>query len=312
MILAAQTFLFLEGDIGQEMYFLRSGRVRVLRRDDGRTRVLAELGPGAILGEMSLLDRQPRSAAVLTLEESEFEVIDHGTFDAALESLPGWMRSMLLLVVGRLRETVSRRARQEQARVLPGLLFLLGQAARREQERLPLAPLLEDLRLLQGISRMEAHKAIERLTRKGLIGIVDEPSGRDVQLLAPAVLEQAHEALVAARCTQGKRAEALPPESAVVLRILLDLLGGQPRHQGAMARVEGTSLLDALRSRQAGDAQLLGLFWLVEAGYVKCCPVRDGQGWTLPGRVEFCEPIAADLVKLQELLSDCPASPGVV
>jgi len=309
MILAAQTFLFLEGDIGQEMYFLRSGRVRVLRRDDGRTRVLAELGPGAILGEMSLLDHQPRSAAVLTLEESEFEVIDHGTFDAALESLPNWMRSMLLLLVRRLRETVSHRARQEQARILPGLLFPLAQAARKGLERVPLASLLEDLRLLQGISRMEAHKAIERLARKGLIGIVDGASGREVLLLVPAVLEQAHEALVASRCTH-KPNVILPPESAFLLRILLELWETQPRHQGAMARVEGRALLEALLSRQAGDPQLLGLFWLMEAGHVRCCPERDGQGWAVPGGIEFCEPIVADLVKLQDLLSDGPMPPG--
>jgi CRP-like cAMP-binding protein len=306
MILAAQSFLFMEGDVGQEMYFLRSGRVQVLKREDGRTRILAELGAGAILGEMSLLDHQPRSAAVLTLEESEFEVIDHGTFDAALESLPSWMRSMFLVVVGRLRETVVHRARQVHARILPGLLFLLSQAVRKGQCPIPYAPLLEDLRLLQGISRMEANKAIERLARKELLAILDNPSGREVLLLAPTVLERAHAVLVETRCTQGKCAEVLTAQSTSSLRVLLELWKVDQHRQESMAWVDGSQLLQALSSRQEDDPELVGLFRLVDAGHVQCCPVREESGWAIAGRVEFCEPIVTDLVKLQDLLADCP------
>jgi len=306
MILAAQSFLFMEGDVGQEMYFLRSGRVQVLKREDGRTRILAELGAGAILGEMSLLDHQPRSAAVLTLEDSEFEVIDHVIFDAALESLPSWMRSMLMVVVGRLRETVVHRARQVHARILPGLLFLLSQADRKGQGPIPYGPLLEDLRLLQGISRMEANKAIERLARKELIAILDNPSGREVLLLAPMVLERAHAVLVETRCTQGKCAEVLTAQSTSVLRVLMELWNAHPRHQESMAWVDGSQLLQTLPSRQEDDPDLVGLFRLVDAGHIQCRPVREDGCWTIPGRVEFCEPIVTDLVKLQDLLADCP------
>ena len=59
--------LMRQGDAGDAFYLVAHGGVQVSRTDDGETRVLATLGPGAILGEMALVTRAPRSATVTAL-----------------------------------------------------------------------------------------------------------------------------------------------------------------------------------------------------------------------------------------------------
>jgi CRP-like cAMP-binding protein len=56
-----------QGDPGDSFFMVAHGGVRVSRTDDGETRALATLGPGAILGEMALVTRAPRSATVTAL-----------------------------------------------------------------------------------------------------------------------------------------------------------------------------------------------------------------------------------------------------
>jgi len=63
------TPLMRQGEASDAMYVVAEGRVRVERADDasGQPAVLAELGAGAVVGEMGVLDRQPRSATVAAI-----------------------------------------------------------------------------------------------------------------------------------------------------------------------------------------------------------------------------------------------------
>ena len=69
-----------QGEAGDRMYVLQSGRAQVLRSEAGRDVVVGELRAGDIFGEMSIFDRRPRSATVraegratvLTLDKRAF------------------------------------------------------------------------------------------------------------------------------------------------------------------------------------------------------------------------------------------------
>lgn len=63
--------LMRQGEPGDAFFLVAHGGVQVSRTDDGDTRVLATLGPGAILGEMALVTRAPRSATVTALGDVE-------------------------------------------------------------------------------------------------------------------------------------------------------------------------------------------------------------------------------------------------
>jgi len=60
---------------GDSMYLVKSGKVQIYLPGDPSEIVLAELGPGKFFGEMSLLDKAPRSANVMALEQTEIYVL---------------------------------------------------------------------------------------------------------------------------------------------------------------------------------------------------------------------------------------------
>ena len=69
---AAGEVIMRQGDVSDALHVITRGRVRVERDQPGETPlVLAELGPGDVIGEMGLLDGGPRSATVTASEDTE-------------------------------------------------------------------------------------------------------------------------------------------------------------------------------------------------------------------------------------------------
>ena len=63
--------VFREGDQGDQLYFIVSGKVKLGRTSpDGRESLLAILGPGELFGEMALFDPSPRTATATAVSET--------------------------------------------------------------------------------------------------------------------------------------------------------------------------------------------------------------------------------------------------
>ena len=69
--LPAQRWLFRSGDAADGLYFVVSGRLRVVVERDGVARIARLLGPGATIGELAVLTGMPRSASVQAVRDSE-------------------------------------------------------------------------------------------------------------------------------------------------------------------------------------------------------------------------------------------------
>jgi uncharacterized membrane protein len=118
----ASTPLFRAGDVGDGMYLIESGRVRVSVTDaDGQQLTLAELAGGDFFGEMALLDGEPRSADVTVIEDARFAVLSRQSFLGFTRSNPDVAINMLSAVTRRLRRTdelfrqrVSRNLNEEE------------------------------------------------------------------------------------------------------------------------------------------------------------------------------------------------------
>jgi rhodanese-related sulfurtransferase len=83
------TMICRQGDPGDSFYLIRSGKVRVFRKDDeGVVTELSRLGPGAGFGEIALLTGKPRSANVETVEETRLDVLTKKHFDRVLKDHP--------------------------------------------------------------------------------------------------------------------------------------------------------------------------------------------------------------------------------
>jgi diguanylate cyclase (GGDEF)-like protein len=102
--------LFREGDSGDELFIILSGKVSVFITDDDKEEVaLSELGEGSYFGEMSIIDKAPRSASCRVIEDGEFLVLHSDDFFRITRTLPGpavkIMNNMLSIIVGRLMST---------------------------------------------------------------------------------------------------------------------------------------------------------------------------------------------------------------
>jgi len=80
----AGEILIKEGDPGQALFLIRDGRVTVEKTVDGKAIELADLGPGAVFGEMSLIDNFPTSASVIARADCDFLVISRLDLDVLL------------------------------------------------------------------------------------------------------------------------------------------------------------------------------------------------------------------------------------
>lgn len=95
-----------EGDIGNSLFVILSGSVKIsYYAPDGREVVLATLHEGSFFGEMSLLDKQPRSATVSTLENTRLAQIRRVDFERLLLSNAHLSFKLLSEIVHRLRRT---------------------------------------------------------------------------------------------------------------------------------------------------------------------------------------------------------------
>jgi CRP-like cAMP-binding protein len=98
--------IFEEGSVGDYMYLIREGQVKVTKMsDDGREKILEMLEPGDFFGEMSLLDREPRSASIKTTQACLLLALSRQDFLDLLRQNPDVAMEMIRVMARRLRET---------------------------------------------------------------------------------------------------------------------------------------------------------------------------------------------------------------
>ena len=104
--LAANEVLFVAGDPGDGCYRVEHGLLKVsMIAASGAERILAIVGPGAIVGELSTIDGLPRSASVSAVRESELSFISRAAFAAFADENPEVYKHMVTLLAARLRDT---------------------------------------------------------------------------------------------------------------------------------------------------------------------------------------------------------------
>ena len=103
--LAADELLFSAGDDGDGCYRIESGLLKLcILSPDGGERILDVLGPGAIVGELSMIDGAPRSTAVYAVSGAELSYISRAAFLAYAENHPALYRQVATLLAQRVRE----------------------------------------------------------------------------------------------------------------------------------------------------------------------------------------------------------------
>jgi predicted acylesterase/phospholipase RssA/CRP-like cAMP-binding protein len=104
---AAGEVILRQGDAGDGLFLVVSGRLRVSTAADGAERVLYDLGRSAIVGEIALLTGQPRAATVRAVRDSDLLLLRLSSFTSLVGRSPVLLTELTRLLVDRLL-TVNR------------------------------------------------------------------------------------------------------------------------------------------------------------------------------------------------------------
>ncbi|MGB8646517.1 MAG: ATP-binding protein [Anaerolineae bacterium] len=103
--IAPGALLMCEGDPADAMYVALAGDLEITKKGETGAVLLARRSAGDVIGEIALLDNEPRTATVRAATECRLLKIDRESFNRLLAWSPNAIRSILKTVIGRLRNT---------------------------------------------------------------------------------------------------------------------------------------------------------------------------------------------------------------
>ena len=164
-----------EGLPGDYMYVIRDGRVKVTKAsEDGREKIMDFFESGAFFGEMSLLDRAPRSASVKTLEPVRLLALSRKDFLDLLTRSSSLALAVIQELSRRLRETGEQASSMSFQRVKErtrGLFLRIARADPSDETR-RMTPSLTHQQIADmiGTSRETVTRAIKQLKQDDWLG----------------------------------------------------------------------------------------------------------------------------------------------
>lgn len=163
---------------GERAYIILAGTVKVqVEQGNGKNVILAILGHGQLIGEMSLTDSLDCSATVITLEESHFLWIDREHFQSCLHTIPQLQHNLNRLLSARLRlanaQLQALAALDASGRVARQLLAFAKEygAPAKAGIVIPLRLTQDDLADLIGASRVHVNRVLNDYKRRGIVTI---------------------------------------------------------------------------------------------------------------------------------------------
>ena len=178
--------LFNEGDSGDRLYILLTGKVKLGHTSvDGRENLLAVLGPGEVVGELTLFDPGPRSTTATAVATTELLALEHNQLMGFIDSHPTLAKDMLRALAVRLRRTNIALAdlvfSDVPGRLAKALLDLAERfgAPTEDGIHVPHDLTQEELAQLVGASRETINKSLAEFVSRGWIRL----EGRAVTLI---------------------------------------------------------------------------------------------------------------------------------
>jgi CRP/FNR family cyclic AMP-dependent transcriptional regulator len=175
--LAADQTLFWAGDEGDGCYRVDEGLLKAsVAEPGGGERILAVLGPGSVVGELSMIDGAPRSASVIALRDSKLSFVSRAAFQAFGEARPELYLYLTTLLARRLRLTNDTVAATSflsvKGRVARALLSLAEEFGRDVgQGRIVIQQKVSqgDLAAMAGIARENVSRVLHDWTSRSLV-----------------------------------------------------------------------------------------------------------------------------------------------
>lgn len=186
-------FLMYQGDPGDHLVVIIDGLVKIIVASDrGDEMVLATLGSGEVLGELSVIDQGPRSASAVAVQPTEALVVNRSALITAMQHSPALLDA-LLRTLGAMVRRLTEQASDLVFLDLGGRIAkLLVQRAERQSDE-QTGRLAVDLHLTQtelaqmvGASRPAVNRVLQGFVARGLIGM----DGRTIVIADAAALRR--------------------------------------------------------------------------------------------------------------------------
>jgi CRP-like cAMP-binding protein len=166
--------LLMEGDWDESLIVILNGLVKVRTFNaDGEETVFALLGAGDLLGEMSILDGQSRSADVMTLSPVTLLKLQGKGFRQQLHTETSLALQLARLEAARLRDLNRRFLIQRSdstTRVLHTLSYLACKSSAKADPLAMIPPLPQgEIAILAGLARETASRVMSKLRAKGVV-----------------------------------------------------------------------------------------------------------------------------------------------
>jgi len=166
------SFIIRAGEETESLYIILSGRVKVLIPDEeGHEVILSMMGPYEFFGEMGVLDDQPRSASVETLESCEVLRLSRGGFISCLKDNIDLAMLIIRNLVRRLREADRKIESLALIDVYGRVARLIIEMAEEIDGKwvVQRAPPKQEIARMIGASREMVSRVVKDLHHKGLI-----------------------------------------------------------------------------------------------------------------------------------------------
>jgi len=174
--LARNTVFINEGDQGDSLFVILSGRVKVFVADaEGREMVLDIHGPGDYVGEMAL-DGRPRAASVITMEPTVCSVLTRDALREAIAGNPDFAMNLICTLIERARiatENVRNLALMDVYGRVARLLLSLAVEQPDGKMVVPERLTQQDIADRVGASRDMVSRIFKDLTAGGYVTVVD-------------------------------------------------------------------------------------------------------------------------------------------
>ena len=175
--LAAKELLFAAGDVGDGCYRLEQGLLKVVveSTNHGEERIVALLGPGAIVGELSMIDGLPRSASIIAMRPCALRFVSREAFELKAKAhaeigvaLPSILATRLREADAALAATTFLTVKARIARALLQLAEHIGRDAGAGRIVLQDKIGQGDLAAMAGVARENVSRVISDWRRRNL------------------------------------------------------------------------------------------------------------------------------------------------
>lgn len=175
--------IFTESEPGFEMYIIKTGRVKVIKKTAKATeKILSVLGPGSLFGEMALIEAKPRSATVVAIEKTEVLVVTYNDMEQILSAKPEFLYRLIKVFCKRIRFTscqISNLAINSTPGRIADLLLILAEDCPFNQDekiQVRLGVGAAEISEMTGLDLKETNMILQKFTNEGLVSLKKDQS----------------------------------------------------------------------------------------------------------------------------------------